>query len=61
MSLPALNLSIIRACPGKYLVDTTLWLTIASVLAVYDITVYKDPMTGQDQIPVFEREGNIVM
>ncbi|EJD05111.1 cytochrome P450 [Fomitiporia mediterranea MF3/22] len=40
-----------RVCPGKYLADTTLWLAIVSVLAMFDIEPYTNPATGEVELP----------
>ncbi|KAJ7225444.1 cytochrome P450 [Mycena pura] len=42
-----------RLCPGKYLAFDTLWIVVASVLAVYDITKEMDE-NGKPKEPVVE-------
>lgn len=41
-----------RICPGRFFAERTLWLTIASTLAVFDIKPVVDPATGKEIIPV---------
>lgn len=36
-----------RLCPGRHLASSTLWLVVASVLAVFDVTKAKDE-SGND-------------
>lgn len=38
-----------RACPGKHLVDVTLFIFAATVLSVFDITEGRDPAGGPFQ------------
>lgn len=40
-----------RLCPGKHFAQTTMWLTIATVLSVFDIRPYVDPETGMELLP----------
>ena len=40
-----------RTCPGKDFADSVLFLTIASVLAMYDIHPYVNPETGVEELP----------
>ncbi|KAJ7783872.1 cytochrome P450 [Mycena maculata] len=42
-----------RLCPGRYLAFDTLWIVVASILAVYDISKEKDE-TGAFKEPVVE-------
>lgn len=43
-----------RICPGRFMVYEAMWLTIASLLAVFEITKAKDergePITPKDDI-----------
>lgn len=41
-----------RICPGRFFAERTLWLTIASTLAVFDIKPVVDPTTGKEIMPV---------
>ncbi|EJD06677.1 cytochrome P450 [Fomitiporia mediterranea MF3/22] len=50
-----------RICPGKYLADTTLWLTVATVLALFDISPYIDPKTGMVEVPKLELNSDGVI
>ncbi|KAL5525100.1 hypothetical protein ACEPAF_8969 [Sanghuangporus sanghuang] len=43
-----------RACPGRFFADTNAWLTIANVLAVFDVRAAVDPVTGKEQKPVVD-------
>jgi cytochrome P450 len=36
-----------RRCPGMHLVDSALWLLLASMLATMDISCPTDPQTGE--------------
>ncbi|KZT41729.1 cytochrome P450 [Sistotremastrum suecicum HHB10207 ss-3] len=45
-----------RVCPGKYLADNSMWITMASVLALFDITKPKDAF-GNDIEPDLEYES----
>ena len=45
-----------RICPGLHLADSTIWLTIACVLASFDILPPVDPKTGDVMVP----EGKFV-
>ncbi|KAH8116037.1 cytochrome P450 [Phellopilus nigrolimitatus] len=49
-----------RACPGRLFADTIIWLTMANVLAAFDIQPYKDPVSGNDVPPEFAFESGIV-
>ena len=51
----------LRVCPGKYIADATIWWVMANVLALFDISPYKDPITGQEETPVFAIDGNTVV
>ena len=42
-----------RVCPGKYLAYETLWITVASVLAVFDIHRARDER-GHERVPAGE-------
>ena len=41
----------LRICQGRYFADVTAWLTIANVLAVFDILPPIDPATGLEVAP----------
>ncbi|EJD05103.1 cytochrome P450 [Fomitiporia mediterranea MF3/22] len=45
-----------RVCPGKHFADANLWLSIVNILAVFDIEMCKDPVTGKVEPPVVEME-----
>ncbi|EJD06678.1 cytochrome P450 [Fomitiporia mediterranea MF3/22] len=47
-----------RVCPGKYLADSTLWLTAVNVLSLFDILPCIDPNTGKAEIPKFEIDSD---
>ena len=36
------NFSFVRICAGRFLVDNALWIAMARILAVFDITPQKD-------------------
>lgn len=36
-------MEIVRICPGRFFADSTVWLTIATVFAVFDLRPYVDP------------------
>ncbi|KAF8513280.1 cytochrome P450 [Gautieria morchelliformis] len=40
-----------RICPGRYLADNSMFITVASILKVFDITPARDSSTGKE-IPV---------
>ena len=40
-----------RICPGRHFADTTVWLIVASVLAVFDIKPYVDPKSNKEVPP----------
>ncbi|KAF8511387.1 cytochrome P450 [Gautieria morchelliformis] len=42
-----------RICPGRHLADNSMFITVASILKVFDITPAKDSSTGEE-IPVRE-------
>lgn len=42
---------MIRICPGRFFADATVWLTIATVLAVFDIGLYIDPGSKKEIPP----------
>ncbi|THH08770.1 hypothetical protein EW145_g2477 [Phellinidium pouzarii] len=46
-----------RICPGRFFADANAWLTIANVLAVFDILPPIDPITGRETIPSFEHSS----
>ena len=39
-------LELRRMCPGRHMADDTLWITVASLLSVFDILPIVDPKTG---------------
>ena len=41
----------IRICPGRHFADATVWLIVASVLAVFDIKPYVDPKSNKEVPP----------
>ena len=43
-----------RACPGRFFADTNAFLTIANVLAAFNIQPPIDPETGKEEKPVPE-------
>ena len=49
-----------RLCPGRAFAEAVMWITMASVLAAYDILPVRDPNTGKDILPVVEYNGEIV-
>ncbi|THH08835.1 hypothetical protein EW145_g2441 [Phellinidium pouzarii] len=49
-----------RVCPGKFFVDTVLWMTMAKVLASFDIKPYIDPVTKLEELPLFEFENDAI-
>lgn len=40
-----------RICPGRYFADTTVWLVMAQMLAVFDISSPRDKTTGMLELP----------
>lgn len=42
---------MIRICPGRFFADATVWLTIATVLAVFDMGPYVDPGSRKEKPP----------
>ena len=48
-----------RACPGRFFADTNAWLTIANMLAAFEILPPIDPVTGKEFIPKFEWIGGM--
>ncbi|KAL5532017.1 hypothetical protein ACEPAF_5581 [Sanghuangporus sanghuang] len=49
-----------RFCPGRVFAESIMWITIASVLAAFDILPCMDPVTGKEILPVVEFESEIV-
>ena len=49
-----------RICPGRALAESMMWITIANVLASFDILSCKDPVTEKEIFPSIEFEGEIV-
>lgn len=47
-------------CPGKAFADSILFVTIASILAVYDIEPYTEPVFGAKVLPELENQLGIV-
>ena len=47
----ALTVVILRICPGRFFADASVWLTIANVLAVFEIGPYVEPSTGAEVRP----------
>ena len=43
-----INQNCYRICPGRFFADDLIWLTIASVLSVYDILPPLDPQSGEE-------------
>lgn len=41
-----------RICPGRFMARSSMWITIASVLAAFEI----GPITGDDGVPQMPRE-----
>ncbi|PBK80553.1 cytochrome P450 [Armillaria gallica] len=48
-----------RICPGMYLAENSVFLAIATLLAVFDISKAVDPVTGEDITPDVEYDGFI--
>ncbi|KAL5496045.1 hypothetical protein ACEPAH_3138 [Sanghuangporus vaninii] len=48
-----------RVCPGRAFAESVMWLTIANVLAAFDILPWKDPVTGEEVLPVAVSKSNI--
>ena len=51
------NCSWSRSCPGRYFADDLVWLSIASVLAVFDVLPSVDPESGEPILPKMEFES----
>ena len=49
-----------RACPGRGLAESLMWLTIANVLAAFDILPCTDPVSGKEVYPAVEFESEII-
>ncbi|KAI5122645.1 hypothetical protein M0805_007908 [Coniferiporia weirii] len=49
-----------RVCPGKFFVDTIVWITMASALAAFDIRSCKNPRTGVEEPPNLEFENEAI-
>ncbi|KAL5522394.1 hypothetical protein ACEPAG_8410 [Sanghuangporus baumii] len=47
-------------CPGRAFAESVMWITIANVLAAFDILPWKDPVTGEEVLPVADSKSNIV-
>ncbi|KAH8114932.1 cytochrome P450 [Phellopilus nigrolimitatus] len=43
-----------RICPGRFFADASIWLALASILAVFDILPPIDPDTGKETLPLAE-------
>lgn len=39
--------NVYRICPGRFFADATIWLTVANVLAFFDIGPIVDPESGK--------------
>jgi hypothetical protein len=48
-----------RECVGIHLAKSTLWLTVASILAVFDLNAAKDEQ-GREIEVVYEAVGNLI-
>lgn len=42
--------SSLRICPGRHLAEASVWIVVASILAVFDISAEKDAQ-GRDIVP----------
>jgi len=40
-----------RICPGRFFAENTVWLTIACILAVFDVRPYVDQESGKEILP----------
>ncbi|KAL5480690.1 hypothetical protein ACEPAI_9630 [Sanghuangporus weigelae] len=49
-----------RVCPGRAFAESVMWITIANVLAAFDISPWKDPVTGEEVLPVADNKSNII-
>ena len=49
-----------RFCPGRVFAESILWITMANVLAAFDILPCVDPISGKEVLPVPEFESEIV-
>ncbi|KAL5521415.1 hypothetical protein ACEPAG_9341 [Sanghuangporus baumii] len=49
-----------RVCPGRAFAESVMWITISNVLAAFTIMPWKDPVTGEEALPIFECESDIV-
>ncbi|KAL5504696.1 hypothetical protein ACEPAH_7359 [Sanghuangporus vaninii] len=49
-----------RVCPGRAFAESVMWITMANVLAAFDITPWRDPFTGEEVLPIAECESDIV-
>ena len=47
-------------CPGQHLAEATLWITIATVLAVFNIEAPIDPVTGERKTPSTEVKPGLI-
>jgi len=47
-----------RICPGRYLADTTIWLSIARILATFDVNPVK--VDGKVVMPEMKGTAGIV-
>ncbi|KAK0215658.1 cytochrome P450 [Armillaria fumosa] len=48
-----------RICPGMYLAENSVFLAIATMLAVFNISKVADPVTGEEITPDIEYDGFI--
>jgi hypothetical protein len=42
---------MIRSCPGIHLADAAVWLSLACILAAFDILPPINPETGKEEVP----------
>ena len=49
-----------RSCPGRYFADDLVWLSIATVLAVFDIVPAIDSKSGEPIMPKVEFESAVI-
>lgn len=56
---PLVTDDILRICPGRFLADAVLWLTLASVLSVFQLLPPIDPVTGEEAILEMDWTGGL--
>ena len=49
-----------RSCPGRHFADDLVWLSIATVLAVFDIVPAIDSKSGEPIMPKVEFESAVI-